>query len=174
MGQAQLAEKDAVMQGVKTTGSSHMTPSLAKPIVMYDLSLDQLHDRLVLTPQQQDFWIAYENKVTAYTTAYYRQRPVLPSSDVVAPLQVSRLVDNLQNRLAALEDVESSAKILYANLMPEQQIIANQMLLLTIPTFSPSNLPAEDTHRKDSKAEVNKRSRRGGAGTGMGGPMLGN
>ncbi len=138
-------------------------------------SLAQFHDRLALTVQQQGFWSAYESKVDAYVGAYYRQKPVVPAPEDTAPHQIGRLVDNLQNRLAALEEVESAAKVLYASLIPAQQKIANQMLISTIPTFSSadigSTLPGEDTHRKENKPDSGKRSHRGGAGAGLAGSM---
>jgi LTXXQ motif family protein len=137
-------------------------------------SLAQLHDRLALTLQQQAVWNVYESNVAAYTSAYYRQKPVVPSTEDAAPHQIGRLVDNLQNRLAALEDVESAAKVLYASLSPDQQHIANLMLISTIPTFTSlgvgSTEPPADAHRKD-KPDAGKRSRRGG---GLAGSMSGN
>jgi hypothetical protein len=138
-------------------------------------SLAQLHDRLALTVQQQGFWSAYEGKVDAYVSAYYRQKPVVPAPEDTAPHQIGRLVDNLQNRLAALEELESAAKVLYASLIPVQQKIANQLLISTIPSFTStdigSNLPGEDAHRKENKPDSGKRSHRGGAGAGMAGSM---
>jgi hypothetical protein len=140
-------------------------------------SLALFHDRLALTVQQQGFWSVFENKVDAYTSGYYRQKPVVPAPEDAAPHQVGRLVDNLQNRLAALEEVELAARALYANLIPDQQKIANQMLISTIPTFTSadigSTLPGEDAHRRDRSSESGKRSHQGGAGGGHDGPMQG-
>jgi hypothetical protein len=139
-----------------------------------EATLAQFHDRLALTTQQQAYWSAFESRVDAYTSAYYRQKPVLAASEDAAPHQLARLVDNLQNRLAALEEVESAAKNLYASLIPDQQMVANQMLILTIPTFSsPGAIQRPDENRrKDGKPEAGKRSHRGGAG--LGGQMSGN
>jgi hypothetical protein len=174
---AQSDGKGVPLEGVKTLESTQ-APLVAKLVGTDDLTLNQLRDRLALTAQQQAFWTAYASKVEAYTDAHYRQKPVLPAPGDAAPHQVGRLVDNLQNWLAALEDVESAAKILYASLVPEQQKIANQMLILTIPTFTPSNSDssgsATDAHRKDNKPETGRRSHRGGAGGGLAGPMPGN
>jgi hypothetical protein len=140
-----------------------------------EASLAQFHDRLALTVQQQDFWSAYESKVAAYTSAYYRQKPVVPAPEDSAPHQVGRMVDNLQNRLAALEELESAAKALDASLIPDQQKIANQLLISTIPTFTSADigatLPTADAHHKENKPDSGKRAHRGGAGAGMAGPM---
>ena len=141
------------------------------------MPINQLHDRLALSPQQQTAWAAYENYVAAYNSVYYRQKPVVPAPDDVAPRQISRLVDNLQNRLAALEDVELAAKALYASLDTDQQKVANEMLIATVPTFTSlgagsMEAPA-DAHKKD-KPDADKRSRRGGVGGGMAGSTIGN
>ena len=138
----------------------------------YDSTLDQVRDRLRLTPQQQGLWRAYEGKVDAYTGLYYREKPVLATEEDSAARQVGRLVDKLQNRLAALEDVERAAKDLYSSLSSEQQKTANQMLLSTIPTFessvTASTQPKSDARRKGDKAENAMRTRRPGGGMGGG------
>jgi hypothetical protein len=136
----------------------------------FDNTLEQVRDRLGLTPEQQPLWRAYQSKIEAYTDLYYRQKPVLASQEDTAVRQIGRLVDSLQNRLASLEDVERAARNLCASLTPEQQKTANQMLLLTIPTFGTSAVgaspPKEETRRKDGRADGGSRSHRTG---GMGG-----
>jgi hypothetical protein len=163
---AQSDGKGAPLDGAKAV-ESIKAPSSPYPVGIYDSTLAQFRDRLALTPPQQPLWSDYENKVDAYTRAYYRQKPVVPTSEDTAPHQIGRQVNNLQNRLAALEDVESAAKMLYASLLPEQQNIANQMLILSIPTFTSSGigstLPPADALRKDNKPDAGKRSHRGGA-----------
>lgn len=137
-----------------------------------EVTLPQVRDLLLLTAQQQALWGVFENKVDAYSSTYYRQKPTLPSPEYSAPHQIGRMVDNLQNRLAALEDVESAAKTLYASLTPAQQKTANQMLLLTIPTFAPSgsgpNQPADEARRRGGKPEGSMRPHRPGAPGGSG------
>ena len=162
-------------QGIRPVPATN-TLVAPKPAGSGEVSLSQLYDRLQLTALQQGLWRVFEDKVDAYTGTYYRQKPVQPSLEDAAPHQIGRMVDNLQNRLAALEDVETAAKALYANLTPDQQQIANQMMALAIPTFtaggaSPSSV---EDRRKDAKSEAGKRSRRGGLGTGSGGAMPGN
>jgi hypothetical protein len=142
--------------------SSNPTPS-----GKYDSPLEQLRDRLALTPEQQPLWRAYEGKVDAYTGLHYREKPATPSQDEAAPRQIGRLVDNLQNRLAALEEVESAAKVLYASLNPDQQKAANEMLLSTVPTFASSNSgysqPREEGKSKGGRPDGGTRTRRGGS-----------
>jgi hypothetical protein len=85
------------------------------------------------------------------------------------------MVDNLQNRLAALEEIEAAAKSLYAVLKPEQQKAANEILILAIPTFTSTGNESmhsnADARRKDNKPDAGKRSRRGPGGAGMNGSM---
>lgn len=137
----------------------------------YDNTLAQLRDKLVLTAAQQPLWRAYEGKVDAYTGQHYREKPVLPSPDEPAPQQIGRLVNNLQNRLAALEDIEQAARNLFASLTPEQQKTVNQLLLSTVPSFAPpANAagPSQDSRRPSGRPGGEMRSRGGSAG-GMGG-----
>lgn len=148
-------------------------PPRPNPAAMREVTLPLLHDRLALTTAQQTLWQVFESKVEAYTETHYRQKPVLPSPEDAAPHQIGRMVDNLQNRLAALEEVEAAAKTLYASLAPEQQKTANQMLLLAIPTFASAgsgpNQPAEEGRRKGGKPEGGMRAHRGAGPGGMGG-----
>ena len=144
-----------------------------------ELTLDQLRERLAPTAQQLPLWNTYEIKVNAYTDVFYREKPVLASQEDTAPHQVARLVDNLQNRLAALEEVELAAKNLYATLSADQQKFANQWLLTTIPSFAsvgPGDARRDDEgRRKSGKPEGGMRQHRGGGlgGGGMGGGGMG-
>ena len=144
-------------------GTSTNLNSLGK----FDSSLDQARDHLALKQEQQPLWRAYASKVDAYTDRFYREEPVTSSQADTAPRKIGRLVDNLQNRLAALEDVELAAKNLFEGLTPEQQKTANQMLLSTIPTFSPSTIGSspvkEVSRRKEGKSDAGSRARRSGS-----------
>ncbi len=137
-----------------------------------EVTLQQLHDRLGLSDPQQGLWSVFESRVDSYTSAYYRQKPIDPSPDDAAPHQIGRMVDNLQNRLAALEEVEDAAKTLYANLTSEQQKTANQMLILVIPSFTNSGDGSTNTspeaRRKDGKLDGSKKSHRSATGSGLG------
>jgi hypothetical protein len=152
--------------------------AMMRPPGLRELSLTEVFDRLGLNPQQRDLWDVFNNKVDAYTGVYYRQKPTTPSPEDPAPHQIGRMVDNLQNRLAALEDVEAAVKILYASLTLQQQKIANEMLILAIPAFtttsSESGRSSAESRRKEGKPDEVKRSRRGGVGGGSTGPMSGN
>lgn len=137
----------------------------------YQDMLMQLRDKLTLTPQQQPLWRAYEAKVDAYSGQHTRERPVLPSAEEAAPQQFARLVQNQQNRLAALEELEQAARTLYAALDAQQQKALNQSLLSTVPTFGGGRGgPATESKRASGERP---RGGPGGAGGGMGGGMGG-
>jgi hypothetical protein len=140
-----------------------------------EVSLAEVSDRLGLNPVQQNLWDVFKSKVDAYTAGFYRQKLILPSPEEAATRQIERLVDQLQNRLAALEDVETAAKDLYPSLTLAQQKIANEWLLLAIPTFSPSSTSstrsAVETCGPGNRPGAGKGSRYGGAGGAMAGPM---
>jgi len=148
-------------------------PHLNNPPRTFDNSIVQVRNLLGLTPEQQPLWRAYESKVDAYTARFYQEKPVVSALEDTAPHQIGRLVDNLQNRLATLEDLEQAAKSLYASLTPEQQKTANQMLLSTIPVLTssaPGSSPAKEEGRsKEGKAEGGSRPRRSGGSGGLGG-----
>jgi hypothetical protein len=137
-----------------------------------EVNFSQAFDRLALSSPQQSLWESFRGRVEAYTGVYYRQVPIVPSVNDAATHQIGRMVDQLQNRLAALEDVEAAAKNLYASLTPEQKKSANELLLLTIPTFMPSTSESiPEAHRKGSKPDSGKRSRHGGNTGSMTAPL---
>ena len=150
----------------------------ARSATALEVGLADVLERLGLNAQQQNLGDILRSKLDGYTNSYYRQKPVTPSPDDPAPHQIGRMVDNLQNRLAALEEVEDAASALYASLTPKQQKTANEMLVLAIPTFSPSandsTHSGAESRRQDGKTDAIKRSRRGGTGGAPTGPMSGN
>ncbi len=153
------------IDGARSADNGQWMPP-ARPAGIRELTLPQVHERLGLSPAQQELWRWFENRVDAYVSTYYRQKSVLPSPEDAAPHQVGRMVDNLQNRLAALEQVESATKNLYASLTLEQQKTANQLLILTIPNFAPlQHSPATaETRRKSGRDDGGRRPHRPGAG----------
>lgn len=135
-------------------------------------SVEPLQRQLQLTPEQGPLWQVYQSKVEAFTQHFYRERPVLPSAQECAPAQMGRVVMNLQNRLALLEDAEQAVKNLYAVLTPTQQLLANQALLGAMPGLLPA-VGSAGTHDEGRRSEprpgTEMRRRGGGMGSGMGG-----
>lgn len=99
-------------------------------------ALAQLQQSLALTPQQQGYWQAYLERLEAYTQLHYRTRPAPRVGTETATRQFAYLIDQLQNRLAALEDIENAVVALYASLTPEQRKLADQQLYPTLPVFA--------------------------------------
>lgn len=138
------------------------------PGMDYEGSRAQLLDRLHLSATQAPWWRSYEDRLDAYSKLFYEEKPATAWASEAAPRQFAHLTDNLQNRLAALEDIEAAARELYAVLNPDQQAIASQSLLATVPSFaSATNCVPTDGKSRSDKREAPQRGRRGGA---MGGP----
>ena len=83
-------------------------PNQTAPSALHDRSRAQVQDRLQLTVAQLDYWVKYEGKLDAYSKLFYEEKPIGAYASDVAPHQFARLTDNLQNRLAALEDIEAA------------------------------------------------------------------
>lgn len=105
---------------------------------MIDYRLSLLEDDLKLTPPQQSLWRAFAEKSLAYASDLARERTralraqQAPGVSAAIGLQhVAQAVDAARNRLTALEEVEGTARALYATLTPEQRTLADRRL----PTF---------------------------------------
>jgi hypothetical protein len=134
--------------------------------------LSQVHDRLKLSDSQQELWSAYVTKIDDYNKVYYQEKPPTPSSGDAAPRQIGRLFDNMQNRLAAMDEIERTAKALYAVLDVGQKKTADQILLSTIPVFaSTANfacpVPSQGKPRNE-RPDGSPHKRPGGGMGGMG------
>jgi len=127
----------------------------------------QMQDRLQLTTAQLDYWVRFASSLDAYSKLFYEEKPIAAYASDSAPRQFAHLTDSLQNHLAALEDIERAAKDLYAVLSPNQQTIANQWLVSTVPVFaSAANCVATDGKALAGKRDTPQHGRRG---SGMGG-----
>jgi len=139
-----------------------------------DSSLSSIREQLGLQAAQQAGWQKYETAVNAYIALYYQERPVFASENDAAPTQIRRLVDMHSNRLAALEDIETAAKGLYASLSPAQQKLANQRLLASIPVMGGGSSGGSMSAGKGGKPDGGHGHRAGGPGGGMGSGGTGN
>jgi len=143
-------------------------PSPAAPVDTIS-SRAQVADKLHLTAAQQEDWANYVARLDAYSKLFYEEKPVAAYASDTAVRQFGRLTDALQNRLAALEDIETAARQLYATLTPGQQNLANQWLVSTVPVFaSAASCVPTDNRPGDERRDGGQRSRRGGGS--MGGP----
>src|SRR5438876_5141462 len=92
-----------------------------------EVTVQELHEDLKLTAEQEPLWQAYVDKVRALGNDLARERDRRPAQANVQQ-QIDRIVDAARNRLTALEDVAQAAKALYAKLAPEQQPAADPRL----------------------------------------------
>ncbi|MFM8511521.1 MAG: Spy/CpxP family protein refolding chaperone, partial [Betaproteobacteria bacterium] len=136
-----------------------------------EAALERLHQQLQLSAEQEAFWQRYVRELDAATGMMMRERPVATGPDEGAAQQLGRVAMQLQNRLAAMETIEKAARELHAVLNPEQQKLANQGLLATLPPLLAATPiaglagPREDNRGRNDGA---MRSRRGGMGGGIG------
>ncbi len=135
-----------------------------------ETSLSQVQERLKLTDSQRALWAEYVARIDAYSLVYYSERPASAFAGDAAPRQIGRLSDNLQNRLAALDEVESAAKALYAALDTSQRQTADQLLLATVPVFASSAAgacpPMGEGKPRSDRPEAGQHKRRSGGGMG--------
>jgi hypothetical protein len=171
LGSAQAQNTNSPASAPSNTPQNSTSPT-ALPVAAPDTNLSQVHDRLKLTDSQQPLWLAYVKRIDDYNKVYYFEKPVSALSGDAAPRQIGRLFDNMQNRLAAFDEVEQTAKALYAALDPGQKQTADQLLLSTIPVFASSTNfscpPPSESKPKNERDEGNQRKRRGGGMGAMG------
>lgn len=90
------------------------------------------------------------------------------SAGAQVTLQMTQWLSQQQNRLAALEDVALAVAALQAALSPQQQQLANQFLMATIPAFKQAGscpAPEKPAQRKGMSGAG------GRSGRGMSGAM---
>ena len=127
-------------------------------------SLRLTAEALKLTPTQLPLWDRYQEKVGALMTDQMKLEPYQGRQDALQ--QISRKVDTVRNRLAAMEDIRESAGTLYAALDADQKLTADQRLISTVPAlYSGLGDSGGSTERKGARD-----GKRGGPGGGMGGP----
>lgn len=133
------------------------------PVAQLQTQLQQTSDALKLTPKQAVLWDAYQEKVGALMADQMKQLTYSVSLRQSAPQQITRKVEVVRNRLAAMEDIQEAAGKLYASLDAEQRKIADTRLPQTVPALYSGFV-----------GEANGRERRGeppgGGRAGMGGP----
>jgi hypothetical protein len=122
---------------------------------------------LKLTPVQLPLWDRYEEKVGALMADQMKLAPYQGRQNALQ--QISRKVDTVRNRLAAMEDIHESAGILYAALDADQKLTADQMLISTVPALY-SGLGDSGGGGGSNERKGARDGKRGGPGGGMGGP----
>ncbi len=95
-----------------------------------EITLEEFHEDLKLTPQQEPAWQAYADSVRALASDQARHaRPKASDAEPPPLLQrIDRLVDSARNRFAALEEIGDRAKVLYGSLSAEQKAMCEPRL----------------------------------------------
>jgi hypothetical protein len=135
----------------------------------FRIGLQETVQALELNPKQRVLWEAYQDKVGALMNDINKIEPYRPPRQTAAQ-QIGRKVDLARNRLAALDEVQEAAALLYLSLNEDQRKIADQRLAATLPNLyaGPASDCAGDMPRGGSE-----RGGRGGMGGGMGGGGMG-
>jgi len=134
----------------------------------------RVKDYLQITPDQENAWNYFVDKVDGYAKQMSVQRQSGTAKPDSAPRKIGRLVDVMQNRLAALEQLEGASKSLYVLLSDAQKKRADDNLVSAIPVFaSSSNLscPVSDTPKCREERTDTPRKRRGAGAMGGGANM---
>lgn len=107
---------------------------------LVEYRLELLQEDLKLAPGQENAWIAYADKVRALTSDILRERSRAPTMDAPtnALQQMDHAVDVARDRLTALEDIATAAKVLYASLNPEQKMLADSRFATIVPLIEGS------------------------------------
>ena len=108
--------------------------SIGSPGKASDIQADiiGLRDELQLSKAQQTSFDAYIEKLLSLAGDVQRSQFTMrspPNADSRGPQQFDRLVDIARNRLAAVEEIAEAGGALYAQLSPEQKLVADRRLV---------------------------------------------
>ena len=115
--------------------------------------------------EQNAAWQSFADKTRAYAGDLARERARGMRTSYANPATTNGLqhlgqaVDAAQNRLAALQEVESAARVLYQAFSPEQKVLAD-MRIPTIIAPRPVGPPAGGTGANLPDMESNSRQLR--------------
>ena len=128
---------DAQGGGRASRNERPVTPPDSHSYEQIEYRLSLLQEDLKLRNEQNDVWQSFANKTRSYLGDLARERALAMQTTYANMEQMNGLkhigqtVDAAQNRLTALQDVESSAKALYETLTAEQKTLAD----MRIPTI---------------------------------------
>jgi hypothetical protein len=100
----------------------------------FSAHLQEVKQRLKLQTAQQAAWQSFARRVQALMEDQMRG-VARPDDREDAVHQISRRVDVVRNRLAAMEDIADAASQLYSMLSPDQRKTADELLPTTVPTL---------------------------------------
>ena len=121
------------------------TETPLSPGALVQAQLDQLEDDLHLTPAQTSAWRAYADKVQklADDTARARLDARLSTpARVDAVQQLEQLAGGIGGRKTAIDEIVDAGRALYATLAPDQKVIADRRLSLSVSLLATGVMPA--------------------------------
>ena len=143
-----------IIQNTTAKMSPAFVAAAPTPVVADESGATRLRDMLKLQASQKPAWMRYAEAIDIYSKTFYEEKPIAAFATDAGPRQVGRLVDMLQNRLAALDDIESSAKNLYAVLDSDQKKVADLFMVASVPVFaSVGGAMCPDSSEKKAKSD---------------------
>ncbi len=130
-------------EGTAPCAAPGAMPNLADDISM---QMDKVATQLKLTPAQAPLWASYRDQVFAFVSDQMRVPRTSAASQGNAKQQIDRKLDTARNLVTALEDVAKAANRLYDGLDTEQQRLADELLVTTLPS---AHSGARPTARSD-------------------------
>jgi hypothetical protein len=103
-----------------------VAPTPSSPMIQ--VQLDQLEDDLRLSKEQQPAWNDYAAKVAALMDDVRRAREPARAPAGTATEQLDLVAATARKRIAAIDEIAESGRVLYALLTPEQKAIADRRL----------------------------------------------
>ncbi|HSD55268.1 MAG TPA: Spy/CpxP family protein refolding chaperone [Burkholderiales bacterium] len=119
-----------------------------------EVTLNEFHEDLKLTPAQEPAWESYADKVRALAGDVAKEQAQRGAASTLSVLQrIERTTDIARNRFTALEDIAQAAKALYSSLTPEQQAVSDPRLATIVaaaltPAMPPGMRGAGDAPRR--------------------------
>jgi len=100
-----------------------------EPTPALEVTLHEFHEDLKLAATQEPLFERYAEAIRALANdlARVRSRSVSEAKAALTA-RIDRNVDTMRNRLAAVEDIATAAKALYASFTTEQQTLADPRL----------------------------------------------
>ena len=130
MGGGHRQNQNRPPEGTAPCPAAGTAPNLADDI---SIQIDKVATQLKLTPAQAPLWASYRDQVFAFVSDQMRVPRASAASQGNAKQQIERKLDTARNQLTALEDVASAASRLYAGLDTDQQRLADELLVTTLP-----------------------------------------
>lgn len=123
---------DAKPGAPRSGGQTDLRAYLAQ---QYQGALARTQDQLRLMPDQQSAWGLYREQVSSLLSDVVNLRATAGPSKQNALSAIGARVDRVRNRLAAMEAVNDAAQALYTQLSSEQRLIADRLLITTVPNL---------------------------------------